>query len=163
VKRVGGKRKEGDLTASQVFSRRLREVRDFHGWTQEQLAAYLRAADVKVSQETIAKLEKETTRADHLTVNELFAICFALNVSPIFMTVPLDEHEPRLFISKAVQPPTPDEARAWLRGRKELDGQNPRTFAVQRPEKERAEALAELEASYVGEITSAWRPPKAES
>src|SRR4051812_33748181 len=107
--RVGGKRKKGDLTASQIFSRRLREVRDFHGWTQEQLSAHLRAADVNFSQETIAKLEKDTTRADHLTVNELLAISFALSVSPIFMIAPLDAREPRLYISRAVQSPNPPE------------------------------------------------------
>jgi transcriptional regulator with XRE-family HTH domain len=163
MERVGGKRKVGDLTASQIFSRRLKEVRDFHGWTQEQLSTHLRKADVNFSQETIAKLEKDTTRADHLTVNELFAICVALHVSPIFMTAPLDEHKPRLYISKAVQPPDPREARAWLRGEKELDGQDPRTFAVQRPDDEQAEALRKLPASYVGQITSAWRPPKEET
>lgn len=171
MERVGGKRKPGDLTASQVFSRRLREVRDFHGWTQEQLAKHLRDADVPFSQETIAKLEKDTTRAEHLTVNELFAISAALSVSPIFMTVPLDDfgrgdrpqpRAPRLFISRAVQPAEPREARAWLRGTRPLHGQDPRTFAVQRPDSEQAKALAELDASYVGEITSAWRPPKEE-
>jgi hypothetical protein len=118
--------------------------------------------DVKFSQGTIAKLEKDTTRADHLTVNEALAISFALSVSPLCMLVPLDELEPRLYISRAVQPPTPSEARAWLRGEKELIGQNPRTFAVQRPDDEQAEALANLPPGYVVEITSAWRPPKEE-
>lgn len=158
--RVGGKRKPGDLTASQVFSRRLKEVRDFHGWTQEQLSAHLRSTDVNFSQETIAKLEKDTTRADHVTVNELLAVSFALSVSPLYMITPLDPHEPRLYISKALQPPEPAEARAWLRGLSRLEGQDPRTFAVQRPDDEQAAALAELPASYVGQITSAWRPAK---
>ena len=162
MERVGGKRKPGDLTASQVFSRRLREVRDFYGWTQEQLAKHLRDADVPFSQETVAKLEKDTTRADHLTVNELLAVSFALGVSPLYMITPLDSHEPRLYISKAVQAPDPVSARAWLRGETRLDGQDPRTFAVQRPNDEQAAALAGLPASYLGEITSAYRPPKEE-
>jgi transcriptional regulator with XRE-family HTH domain len=148
VARVGGKPGPDDLSAAEVFARRMTEVRKGRGWTAKELARRLAEAGHVISRGRIAKLETGGTQP---TISDLFAIAYVLDTSPLFLLAPL-ERKPDVIFVGGVQPAAPDEIRAWLRGEAELLNQNPKVFAVERPGAERQEALARLPEPVAAEI-----------
>ena len=146
--RVGGKPKPGDLTAAEVFARRMTDVRKRRTWTQAELARRLAEVGHVISRIRIAKLETGTTQP---TISDLFAIAYVLDTSPLYLLAPI-EREPDVLVVGGLQPASPDEVRAWLRGETGLLNQNPKVFAVERPGAERQAALARLPENVAAEI-----------
>jgi len=132
VARIGRKARPGDLSAGAVFAQRLAEVRKARGWSQKQLAERMSEIGHPIHRVKLAKIEKE--RARSVTLEDVLALSYALDVSPLYMFIPLDDvgDGPALVVSGAGAIPAP-EARKWMRGRELLDGQDPYVFALQMP------------------------------
>jgi transcriptional regulator with XRE-family HTH domain len=135
-----GRVKPGDLSAGEVFSARLAEVRKARGWTQTQLADRIvelggvGLVGDPIHRVRLAKLEKDPAKARRVTLEEVLAISYALDVSPLYMVTPLEFDGSRLaVVGSGEQPASPDDARAWLRGKEPLPRQNPEVFARQMP------------------------------
>jgi transcriptional regulator with XRE-family HTH domain len=117
---------------SEVFRARLRLVRRLKGWTQQQLSAELARADVELSESAIVRMEKGTRG---VSLNEAIAIAAVLGVSPLHMTVPLDNDQD-VDVAPAITVPVLD-ARAWARGQTPLRaGDDDRFFYAQTPERD---------------------------
>jgi transcriptional regulator with XRE-family HTH domain len=138
VAKIGGSVKEGDQTAGEVFAGRLAEVRKARGWTQKYLAERIaERGGVGLRQPLhrvrLAKLESDPEKARRVTLEEVLAISYALDVSPVYMIAPLEFDGPRLLVTGEVQAADPGDARAWFRGEEPLPGQDEFTFTIQRP------------------------------
>ncbi len=67
-----------------------------------------------VHRATLAKIESGGTRAENVTVKDLFAIAAALNVAPIYLITPADEST-RLMVTPETPVPA-GLARGWMQG-----------------------------------------------
>ena len=84
------------LRASELAGDRIKQIRQRRGWTAGQLAERCKeigAPEITVS--VIANIEtgrkdKDGLRRRDVTVDELFAFAYALEVPPVLLTVPLD-------------------------------------------------------------------------
>ncbi len=120
------------LLPSEVFRRRLREVRKLKGWTQQDLAAALGRAGVELNEFVITRMESGKRR---VSVDEAITIAAVLGISPLHMLVPLGDDEtvqlaPRLPAVRTV------DARAWLRGQRPLSQAEEQLFYFQTPPSE---------------------------
>jgi len=120
------------LLPSEVFRKRLREVRKIKGWTQQDLAAALGRAGVHLNEFVITRMESGNRR---VSVDEAITISAVLGVSPVHMLVPLNDDEtvqlaPRLPAVRTV------DARAWLRGQRPLSQADEGLFYFQTPPSE---------------------------
>jgi transcriptional regulator with XRE-family HTH domain len=120
--------------ASQVFARRVREVRRRRNWSQADLAARL-----GVDRTTVAKIEREGGTRSNVSLTELFDIAAALGVTPVQLLVPRDS-EAGVVVGGKVIPPK--AAREWIRGERLLDRKGDHlTFFLELPEDEQRELL----------------------
>ena len=125
---------------SEVVALRVRQLRQARGWSARVLAercAELGAPDI--DRIRIANLESGRRRA--VSIDETFALAYALDVSPLHLALPLEvvpvEVTPGYFADAQV-------LRAWLRGLLPLPGQDVRTYRSQVPEEDWPE-VAELD------------------
>jgi transcriptional regulator with XRE-family HTH domain len=107
---------ESPAEVGEVFSSRLREARDARRWTQQELSARLAELGAPMDRTTIAKLEKGQRQA---RVEELVAIAVALDVSPLYLILPLRldakvKLAPKLVVEAI-------EALNWASGKGPLD------------------------------------------
>lgn len=72
---------------SEVVADQLGYIRQRKGWTQEQLAEAVSAIGVKMDRTVVAKIE---TRKRNVTIDDLFALAAALEVSPVALLLPFD-------------------------------------------------------------------------
>jgi transcriptional regulator with XRE-family HTH domain len=119
---------ESPAEVGEVFSSRLREARDARRWTQQELSARLAELGAPMDRTTIAKLEKGQRQA---RVEELVAIAVALDVSPLYLILPLRldakvKLAPKLVVEAI-------EALNWASGKGPLDRANERTYRFQAP------------------------------
>jgi transcriptional regulator with XRE-family HTH domain len=119
---------EKPVEVGQVFAARLREARNARGWTQQELANAMEALGAPMDRTTIAKLEKGQRQA---RVEELVALAAALDVSPLYLILPLRidttvRLTPKLTVEAI-------EALKWARGEGPLDPANERTYRFQAP------------------------------
>jgi transcriptional regulator with XRE-family HTH domain len=148
VEKIGGSVREGDKSAGEIFGERLAAVRKARGWTQAELARRVaERGGVGVGRPLhrvkLGKLETDPEKAKHVTLEEVLAISYALDVSPLYMLAPLDDlRGARLIVAGGVQPTDPHDARMWLKGEEPLLGQDDFTFTMQRPASEIPEQLA---------------------
>lgn len=116
---------------SDVFRKRLREVRRLRGWTQHDLAAALVEVGMDLGEFAITRLENGKRS---VSLDEAVALAAVLGVSPLHMFVPLDdstvELAPQLPAIGAVS------ARAWFRGQRPLQQADERTYYTQTPDSE---------------------------
>lgn len=117
---------------SEVFRRRMREVRRLKGWTQQQLASALAAAGTDLGEPAVTRMERGTRG---ISLDEAMAIAAVLGVSPLHLFVPLDNDE-ELDVAPAIRVAALD-ARAWVRGQTPLRSQDDdRLFYSQTPERD---------------------------
>jgi transcriptional regulator with XRE-family HTH domain len=142
-----------DLSASEVFAERLREVREWHrgpkreSLSQAGLAQRLERIGHPIHRSRIAKLESGEARPK---LDDVLAIAVVLNVSPLFLIVP--PLGSKLRIGKEAI--SPQDARAWIAGKEPLPGQLPAAFAAQQPDDQ-------IPLEY-RDVVKAYRPPKQE-
>jgi transcriptional regulator with XRE-family HTH domain len=116
-----------ELTPTEAFRRRLREVRASTGISQADLAARLDALDYKLSRGAIADIERGERR---VSLDDALAVAAALGVAPLHLIVPFESDrviseeaadigifEP---VAELVVTPKlkmiPMVARSWIRG-----------------------------------------------
>src|SRR3954454_22931103 len=114
--RFGGQVKEGDAQPAVVFGKRVAAVRLDRGWTQARLAERLRELGYALPREALARLE---TGKRGVSLEDVFAIAYALDVSPLHLIVPVDD-APRVIVAGGVQPADPGDLRRWVRGEEPL-------------------------------------------
>jgi transcriptional regulator with XRE-family HTH domain len=136
------------LYAGEVFSVRLREIRERRGWSQTELAERLDDYGRPFQRTTITKLETPGhQQARNVKLEDVLAIAAVLGVAPVHLFIPLeDDVRVRLF-EKSVRDDKGNVtdlgvllarvAREWVRGRGMVMDTNHRLFWSEMPEHER--------------------------
>lgn len=112
----------------EVFRQRLQEARAARRWTQQQLSEAMAELGSPMDRVTIAKLERGRRQA---RVEELVALAAALDVSPLYLILPV-----RLDAKVKLAPKLTLEAidaLRWASGQGPLDRANERTYRFQAP------------------------------
>ena len=118
-------------TASQVFARRVRDVRKGRRMTQENLSRRLAELGVNLHQTAVAKVETGERR---VSLDDAFLFAAALEVSPAWLVTPPSGTDP-IAVAPKVEC-SPAVVRAWLSGRAPLPGQSPRNFFSEAPDEQ---------------------------
>src|SRR5690606_3552306 len=97
----------------EVIASRVRALRKGRGWSAERLAKEMSKVGVPWERMVVTKLE--TRRRKSITVEELLALAYVLDVAPVYLLLPVnDERAPYAY--------TPDRTaevwrvREWVRG-----------------------------------------------
>jgi transcriptional regulator with XRE-family HTH domain len=122
-----------DLGPTAVVARRVKELRTKRGWSAERLAQEMRGAGIDWSRGIVAKIESE--RRQGVSVAELFALSYVLNVSPVHMLVPPDDGEKPYRVTPEVTAPAA-QVREWVRGYGLLPGGDRRLYLTEVPRDE---------------------------
>ena len=121
------------LSPTQVVAKRVREVRQKRGLTAAQLAEQMARVGVPWKRGVVAKLESGLREA--VSVEELLALAYVLDVAPVHLLVPFDDDAQPYQVT-----PTRDDpagfVRDWIRGDWYLDGTDVRNFFSELPEHE---------------------------
>jgi transcriptional regulator with XRE-family HTH domain len=108
---------------SQVFARRMREVREHRGWTQQDLADRLKELGVGIDRATLARIENGTRG---LPLDDALVISAALGPSPLHMFVPTNSSEAVALAPKLIE--SARLVREWIRGRRRLRDKDREVF-----------------------------------
>lgn len=116
---------------STVLGQRIKELRDEHGWSLQDLADQMRAHGVKLHKTTVAKVENGERR---VPLDELFTFAYVLDVAPVHLFVPpdLERSDLRMRVATDIAP-GPYVLRKWIRGELPLAGQDERRFRLSSP------------------------------
>jgi len=119
---------------TKAIAARVREMRTKRGWSGADLSRELRAVGVQWERAMVAKLE--TGRRKSVSVTELLALAYVLNVAPVHLLVPPDgPGEPYEVTPKVAADRV--SARAWVRGVTSInDDADPREFFAEVPREE---------------------------
>ncbi len=122
----------GPVTPHHVIASRVRELRKRRGWSAERLAQEMARVGVPWERMVVTKLE--TGRRASITVEELLALAYVLEVAPVHVIVPTDGDEELYRVTPAGVPQvTRSQVRHWVRGFEELPGQDPRLYFSEVP------------------------------
>ncbi|MFI7607664.1 helix-turn-helix domain-containing protein [Micromonospora sp. NPDC049366] len=112
-------------TPHRVIADRVRELRKGRGWSAQRLAEELARVGTPWDRSVVANLENG--RRASVSVEELFALAYVLDVAPVNLMVPTEQDPPPYA-------PTPglaisaEDAREWIRGRKPVGEQDMDTY-----------------------------------
>jgi transcriptional regulator with XRE-family HTH domain len=123
---------EGPLAPTQAVAKRVRELREKRGLTAAQLAEQMASVGVAWDRGVVAKLE--TGRRANVSVAELLALAYVLDVAPVHLLVPLEDEQPYEVMPGRVEPA--GLVRDWVRGVWYLEGASVRGFFSELPEHE---------------------------
>jgi transcriptional regulator with XRE-family HTH domain len=119
------------LTFDQTVARRVRALRERHGWSQQDLVDKLKNFGMPIDRSAVARLENGR-RA--VSLEEAMRLAFALNVAPVHLLVDPDSDEP--IVPVVGHELEPWAARAWIRGQKPIMWQEPRVYFSEIPKSE---------------------------
>ncbi|MDG4809929.1 helix-turn-helix transcriptional regulator [Micromonospora sp. WMMD1120] len=127
----------------------MKEIRTRQGITAEQLANRMRELGVPFDKTVIANFE--TGRRRFVTVQEAFALAYALNVAPINLLTPVADEMDDTYqvVPNGSATVRPLHVRDWLRGMVPLPGQDDRVFYS-----EVSPAESEMQRETIAEIIS---------
>jgi transcriptional regulator with XRE-family HTH domain len=120
------------LSPTQVVAKRVREVRQKRGLTAAQLAEQMTRVGVPWKRGVVAKLESGLREA--VSVEELLALAYVLDVAPVHLLVPFDDKTPYRATPTQVEPA--GAIRDWVRGAWYIDGVDVRGFFSELPDHE---------------------------
>jgi transcriptional regulator with XRE-family HTH domain len=103
------------VTFSQSVARRVRDLRERHRMTQQDLATALANFGTPIDRSAVARLEKGERI---LSLDETMHLARALHIAPVHLLVDPDGDEP-IRITPQVEA-EPWEARAWIRGQRPI-------------------------------------------
>ncbi len=135
------------MTPSDVVAGRVREIRHKRAMTVAQLAD--RLADLGMpglTEQALYNLEagrpdRRGHRRRAVSVDELLALAYALEVSPLDLLVPIDD-EPTISVPGTGRPDWPrGQVRDWVSARSPLPGIDERLFFAELPPEEWRRAL----------------------
>lgn len=119
----------------------MKELRTARGWSAAHLAKEMTGVGVAWDRSIVANLE--LGRRATVSVEELLALAYVLNVAPVHLLVPVDDGAREYQVAPGALPITLDETRAWIRGQHPLGDR--RIYYAEMPAKEfYPEALARL-------------------
>lgn len=110
----------------------MRQVRTARGLTASRLAEAMTETGVKWDRSVVANLENGRRAA--VSVEELLALAYVLDVAPVHLVVPLD-NDGWLRVTPDVSTSN-ETARAWIRGLSALPAGDDRKFFSEVPEDE---------------------------
>jgi transcriptional regulator with XRE-family HTH domain len=121
------------LTPSAIMARRIRELRERHGWTAAQLASRCAEAGMpSLTRSVIANAESGRRRGG-FTLEETFVLAYVLDVAPVYLFLPVEvalvRFTPKWDTSVGY-------VREWVRGNYPLPEQDAGRYWSQRPEVE---------------------------
>lgn len=122
-----------DLWPTGALAGRVREVRAKRGWSAERLAQEMRGAGIDWSRGVVAKIE--SGRRQDISVAELLALSYVLEVSPVHMLVPPDDGDEPYQVTPQVSVPA-RQVREWIRGYEMLPGGDRRLYLTEVPSDE---------------------------
>ncbi|MFD8615473.1 helix-turn-helix transcriptional regulator [Streptomyces sp. NPDC059631] len=127
-----------------VIATRVREVRNRHGWTAQDLADRLTEIGLPWNRTTVVKLENG--KRENVTVNELLALSLALNVAPVNLLVSLSDAPYKIT---PLRTENADTVRAWVRGEMCLPGaEDARTYFAEVSERDMRVRIDAVRAQY---------------
>ncbi|WFE45013.1 helix-turn-helix domain-containing protein [Verrucosispora sp. WMMD1129] len=124
------------LEPHRVIADRVRDLRKKRRWSAAQLAAELQEVGLRWDRSIVASFE--LGRRASVSVEELLALAYVLDVAPVHLLVPPDKASdsgPFYLVIPSFGARL-DEARDWIRGREPIVGQDPRSFFAEAPEVE---------------------------
>ena len=110
-------------TASQMFARNLRAIRQRRNWTRARLAKQLEVVGTAMETSTIARLESGNGRSP--TIEEALMLAFALGADPVEMFLPRSRKD---NVRIGVHDIPSGDVRRWLRGKAPLRDADRRTY-----------------------------------
>lgn len=119
------------VRTSELLGERVRELRDHRDLSQRGFADLMRTLGVPLHHATVAKVEKGTRK---VSIDEIMAFAYALDVAPINLFTPFDEYGDTLkvrVVDREDGDPvdvSPAGLRAWVRGTAPLRGQDGRLY-----------------------------------
>lgn len=103
-------------TPGEVFRHRLREARDRQGLSTRELADRLADLSVTMDRAAISRIESgPPPKGRNVTIDEMFALAWALNVTPAWLLTPYEMDAPMRLAGDNVRPAW--RVREWLGGR----------------------------------------------
>lgn len=119
--------------STEVIAIRVRQVRRRKGWTAERLGEEMAKVGLPWNRSVMANLESGRRR--YVTVDELLALAYVLDVAPIHLLVPIDdEAAPYAVLPQRSEPA--GVVRSWVRGLAQLPGQDGRVYSSEVPKDE---------------------------
>lgn len=117
----------------QVVIDRMRELRTKRRMTAQQLAEAMTRAGVQWEAGVVTKLE--TGRRKSLSVTEMLALAYVLDVAPVHLLVPPDAYDVPYPLAEGVEVSAHD-VRGWIRGQAALPGTDRRLYFSEVPDRE---------------------------
>lgn len=118
-------------TATQTVARRVRQLRDQHGWSARQLARRrAEAGSDTLDQSVIHNLELGRRRS--VSIDEVLTLALVLDVAPIHLFIPVEE----TAVTVGNQPVDAGILRRWVRGNTPLPSQDSRRYWTEIPDVE---------------------------
>jgi transcriptional regulator with XRE-family HTH domain len=121
---------------SQIAAQRIKELRNRHNWSQQQLADRITELGSPIDRAAIAKLEAGPKQR-RLQLDEMFVFAFALDVAPISLVLPTEDED--IHVAGRTEAATAT-VRSWFVGEQPLGGpdggQDSRTYFSEVPERE---------------------------
>jgi hypothetical protein len=122
------------MTPTQVVAGQVRHLRHRRGWSASDLAAKMTDAGFPWDRSLVSRLE--TGARENVTLDEVLALAYVLNVAPVYLFVPSDprvEYQVVPVCTVGVL-----TARQWVRGQQPLPGADRREYIAETPPEEYA-------------------------
>ncbi len=120
------------LGPTEVVAGRVRELRKRKGWSGARLAGELALVGLPWDRSIVANLENG--RRASVSVEELLALAYVLDVAPVHLLVPVENDVP--YRPTPVWETDSARVREWVRGREPLTSTDPRTYFSEVPTQE---------------------------
>lgn len=120
-----------------MIAERVRDLLARKRWTAQQLVDALGEVGVEWTRLIVANLlvKKSDRRRRYVTVDELLALAYVLDVAPIHLLVPIDNEARWYAVTPKVLHPA-GLVRNWIRGRIPMPGRDRRVYFSEVPENE---------------------------
>ncbi|RSN71338.1 helix-turn-helix domain-containing protein [Actinomadura sp. WAC 06369] len=144
---------------AKVIAERVKDVRLRRKMSASQLADELAREGIKWNRSIVANFESGRRRS--VTVEELLALAYVLDVAPIHLLIPLEDGKWYHFTPERATPT--GFVREWVRGRHPLQSTNARLFFSEVPDKEwQPPEMTEEEVEQRSRITEVFRGRRPE-
>jgi transcriptional regulator with XRE-family HTH domain len=121
------------LTPSAIMTRRVKELRERHGWTAAQLATRCAEAGMPSLTRSVIANAESGRRQGGFTLEETFMLAYVLDVAPVYLFLPVEAVLVRVIPKWDTHV---GHVREWVRGNYPLSGQDAGRYWSQRPEVE---------------------------
>lgn len=150
-----------EKSAGQVFGDRLGEILAKHRVTKKELADRLLELEHKLHRVVLGQIEQGGTRAQNVSLEDVFAIAYALGVPPIQMMFPY-KASTRVRIVGSKPAIAPSDLYDWISGYAPLNEADQLTYRLELPPAELAQ-LARYELPQPRTVARTPMPPDEEA